>query len=102
MANLRCKIGDLAIVTKCEARARIGMLVEVVSARPTPDHDWRVRMLGGPVTGRSVYGQRFGDFTHAAVYDWNLTPIRDEAGFDDEVAVDVRQFLASVLEACHV
>lgn len=102
MANLRCKIGDLAIVTQCDACARIGMLVEVASARPTPDHDWRVRILGGPVRGRSVCGGKFGDFTHAAVYDWNLTPIRGEAGFDAERATEVRQFLASVLEVRHV
>ncbi|KGV82091.1 hypothetical protein X887_2165 [Burkholderia pseudomallei MSHR4375] len=100
MAELRCKIGDLAIVTQCDARARIGMLVEVASARPTPDHDWHVRILGGPVTGRSVYDRRFGEFTHAAVHDWNLTPIRGEAELD--CAIDVGQLLASMLEVRHV
>ena len=100
MAELRCKIGDLAIVTKCDARSRICMLVEVASARPTPDHDWRVRILGGPVAGRSVYGRRSGDFTHAAVHDWNLTPIRDEAELD--CTIDVGQLLASILEVRHV
>ncbi|EMD9439659.1 hypothetical protein VXE32_003679 [Burkholderia cepacia] len=100
MADLRCKIGDLAIVTQCDARSRIGMLVEVASAQPTPDHDWRVRILGGPVSGRSVCGRRSGDFTHAAVYDWNLTPIRGEAELD--CTVDVGQLLASILEVRHV
>ncbi|WP_186188070.1 hypothetical protein [Burkholderia gladioli] len=100
MADLRCKIGDLAIVTKCDARSRIGMLVEVASARPTPDYDWRVRILGGPVTGRGVHCQRFGEFTHAAVHDWNLTPIRGEAELDS--AIDVGQLLASILEVRHV
>ncbi|MBU9161487.1 hypothetical protein [Burkholderia multivorans] len=100
MADLRCKIGDLAIVTQCDARSRIGMLVEVASARPTPDHDWRVRILGGPVSGRGVYGLRSGEFTHAAVQDWNLTPIRGEAELD--CTVDVRHLLASILEVRHV
>ncbi|AJX79311.1 hypothetical protein [Burkholderia pseudomallei] len=102
MADLRCKIGDLAIVTKCDARTRIGMLVEIASARPTSDHDWRVRVLGGPVTGRSVFDGRSGEFTHAAVHDWNLTPIRGEADLDVRCTADVRQFLASVLEVEHV
>lgn len=100
MAELRCKIGDLAIVTKCDARSRIGMLVEVASAQPTPDHDWRVRILSGPVSGRSVYGHRCGKFTDAAVHDWNLTPIRGEAELD--CAIDVGQLLASILEVRHV
>ncbi|MBR8164426.1 hypothetical protein KDW98_24985 [Burkholderia vietnamiensis] len=102
MADLRCKIGDLAIVTKCDARSRIGMLVQVASARPTPAHDWRVRVLGGPVTGRSVYDGRSGEFAHAAVHDWNLTPIRGEVDLDVRCIGDVRQFLASILEVGHV
>lgn len=101
MADLRCKIGDLAIVTKCDARSRIGMLVQVASARPTPDHDWRVRVLGGPATGCSVFDGRFGEFVHAAVHDWNLTPIRGEADLDVRCMVDVRQFLTSILEVGH-
>lgn len=96
MANLRCKVGDLAIITKCRVGEHVGLMVEVASARPTPDHDWRVRILGGPVRGCCVYSGEIRDFTHAAVYDWNLTPIRGKSCLDDGAISEELQFSVPV------
>ncbi len=72
--GLRCKPGDRAIITRCGNRSYIGLLVRVVARHETPEFDWIVSFLGDPVFGRELYTRRPGLFTHAPVYDWNLTP----------------------------
>lgn len=79
MRNLRCRVGDLAIVTKCPVAERIGLFVRVVAARPTEQHDWSVEFIGAPVAGVVVGSAAVHECRVAAAFDWNLTPIRGEA-----------------------
>lgn len=79
MRNLRCRVGDLAIVTRCPVPERIGLLVRVVSASPTASHAWCVEFIGPPVTGVTVQGGDVSKCRRAAAHDWNLTPIRGES-----------------------
>lgn len=78
-ARLRCRPGDLAIVTKCGVPDRIGLLVRVVERCFDDQHDWLVELQGpgvwarGAVTGSVTLRRR------ALLNDWNLTPISGEA-----------------------
>ncbi len=73
--RLRCKPGDLAIVTKCGVSDRIGLLVRVIERCWDGQHDWLVVLQGpgvwarGAVTGSVTLRRR------ALLNDWNLTPI---------------------------
>ena len=73
--ELRCKPGDVAIVSRCLNRSRIGMLVRVIGPHGTKDFDWDVELLGGPVKGRGVRSGQVGSHRRAALFDWNLTPL---------------------------
>lgn len=73
--SLRCKPGDRAIISRCGNKAYVGLLVRIVAPHETPDFDWLVQFLGKPVSGHEIYTRLPGAFTHAPVYDWNLTPL---------------------------
>ncbi len=74
---LRCKPGDRAIISRCGNDSYIGLVVRIVAPHETPDFDWLVKFLGEPVSGHELYTRKPGIFTHAPVYDWNLTPLPD-------------------------
>lgn len=74
-AGLRCKPGDLAIVTKCGVPGRIGLLVRVVGRSADGIHDWLTELQGPGVMARSVVTGKLARRTRALMYDWNLTPI---------------------------
>lgn len=74
---LRCKPGDLAIVTKCVNAHFIGMLVRVIEPHQNPIFDWSVEILGAPAKGRDLRTGKMGAFRRAAVLDWNLMPLAD-------------------------
>lgn len=74
-AGLRCKPGDLAIVTKCGVPGRIGLLVRIIERSGDGIHDWLTELQGPGVIARSVVTGKVGRRTHALMYDWNLTPI---------------------------
>ncbi len=40
MRELKCKIGDLAIVTRCRVPERIGLIVRVIERCTDRGHDW--------------------------------------------------------------
>lgn len=88
MRKLRCRVGDLAIVTKCPVPERIGLFVRVVSASPTAEHAWCVEFIGAPVTGVTVHGGEVRECRQAVAHDWNLTPIRGESA---SLLVDSRE-----------
>ena len=73
--ELRCKPGDVAIVSRCLNRSRIGVLVRVIGPHDTKDFDWDVELLGGPIRGRGIRSGRVGTHHRAALFDWNLTPL---------------------------
>jgi hypothetical protein len=80
--EMRCRPGDLAIVSRCQNESRIGMLVRVVGPHSTADYDWDVELLSGPIRGRGIRTGRVGEYRTAAVFDWNLTPLpgQDHSG----------------------
>lgn len=88
----RCKQGDRAIITRCGNRAYEGLIVRVVEPFETAAFDWVVEFLGRPIEGRDLYTRESGTFTHAPVFDWNLTPLPDlecEGLQTDEIPVPV-------------
>lgn len=77
-ARLRCRPGDLAIVTRCGVSDRIGLLVRVVERRTDAGYDWLTEVQGSGFIGRDVTTGRVGKCSHALMHDWNLTPIKGE------------------------
>lgn len=74
-AGLRCRPGDLAIVTKCGVPERIGLLVRVIERCAESDYDWLVELQGPGIVARGLKTRRIGRRKNAFVCDWNLTPI---------------------------
>lgn len=73
--RLRCRPGDLAIVTKCGVPERIGLLVRVVERCVEGGHDWLTELQGPGVRARDMASGELRICTEALMYDWNLTPI---------------------------
>lgn len=72
---LRCKPGDLAIVTKCGVPERLGLIVRVVERCLDAGYDWLTEVQGPGYLGRDIKTGRRGVCKEALVHDWNLTPI---------------------------
>lgn len=72
----RFEPGDKAIVSRCKNRSRVGLVVAVIGPHEGGDFDWDVEILGMPVKGRAIHSGRVGKYRRAAVFDWNLTPLR--------------------------
>lgn len=51
MRELRCKVGDLAIVTRCSVPECIGLLVLVVELCAGEGREWVTKVQGPPVWG---------------------------------------------------
>lgn len=73
--RLRCRPGDLAIVTKCGVPERIGLLVRVLEPCRTNGYDWITELLGPGVVARDVSSGELKWCSRALMHDWNLTPI---------------------------
>ncbi|MDR8920523.1 hypothetical protein FEP54_00625 [Burkholderia multivorans] len=76
ITRLRCRPGDLAIVTKCGVPERIGMIVRVVAPAGDGKHDWLTKLQGDGIHAKDVHTGRFRMCVEALVLDCNLTPIR--------------------------
>jgi hypothetical protein len=85
MSNLRCKVGDLAIVTKCGVPERIGLLVRVVERCTYGDCDWLAEVQGRGTWGRDRGTGKLMFCRNVLCRDWNLTPIRGEEPFEQDV-----------------
>ncbi|UVS93463.1 hypothetical protein [Burkholderia glumae] len=83
MTSLRCKVGDLAIVTKCSVHERLGLIVKVVEGNAQLGHDWLTEFQGDGVPGNDVTTGRLQKCRYALMHDWNLTPIRPGEMLDD-------------------
>ncbi|WP_257803269.1 hypothetical protein [Burkholderia glumae] len=77
-AYLRCKVGDLAIVTRARKVEYIGFMVLVVAPADNGKHDWIAELVGPPVYGLDVRSSINKFCTEMACFDWNLTPIRPD------------------------
>ncbi|HDR9802414.1 TPA: hypothetical protein QDC55_003288 [Burkholderia cenocepacia] len=77
MANFQCKPGDIAIISRCGNKRYIGLLVRVERHCSALEFDWIVEFLGGAVPGHEIGTNAPGYFTHAPVWDWNLTLLAD-------------------------
>ncbi|CAN0620450.1 conserved protein of unknown function [Burkholderia multivorans] len=73
--KLRCKPGDLAIVTKCGVPDRIGLLVRVVERCCDGRHDWIAELQGPGIIAPGADTGRIKLRRRALLNDWNLTPI---------------------------
>lgn len=73
--RLRCRPGDLAIVTKCGVPERIGLLVRVVERCAEGCHDWLTELQGPGIRARDLVTGELRICREALMYDWNLTPI---------------------------
>lgn len=82
--EMRCRPGDLAIVSRCRNQSRIGTLVRVLRPHSTADYDWDVELLGGSIKGRGIRTGRVAEYRTAAVFDWNLTPLPGQDYSDQE------------------
>lgn len=76
--GLRCRPGDLAIVTKCGVPERIGLIVKVIERRTDRGHDWLTEVQGGGVLGRDVTTGAVGRCAYLLMRDQSLTPLSEE------------------------
>ncbi len=76
--RLRCRPGDLAIVTKCGVPERIGLLVRVIERCATGKRDWLTRIEGKGVVATGVSSGVAAVRRFALMDDSNLTPIRGQ------------------------
>ncbi len=79
--GLRCRPGDLAIVTKCSVPERIGLIVRVVERRGDFGYDWLTEVQGSGVRGRDVTTGEVARCGYLLLHDNSLTPIKGEAHF---------------------
>lgn len=77
--RLRCRPGDLAIVTKCGVPERIGLLVRVIERCADGTRDWLTKIEGAGVAAPGVSTGRVAMRRMALMDDVNLTPIRGQA-----------------------
>jgi hypothetical protein len=77
--GLRCRPGDLAIVTKCGVPERIGLIVRVIERRTERGYDWLTEVQGGGVLGRDVTTGKVGHCGHLLMRDQSLTPLNSAA-----------------------
>lgn len=76
--RLRCRPGDLAIVTKCGVPDRIGLLVRVIERCTDGTRDWLTKIEGAGVIAPGVNTGRVAIRRMALMDDANLTPIRGQ------------------------
>lgn len=93
--GLRCRPGDLAIVTKCGVPERIGLLVRVLQRCSNGTHDWLVELLGPGVLAPGVTTRRITTRNRALLRDSSLTPIKGQARPYRMVRLDPEAFEAS-------
>lgn len=82
--RLRCRPGDLAIVTRYARLDLIGRIVIVTEPATTGRHDWIVTLQGGEIVAPGAFTGVLMRRTRALVLDSSLTPIRSEPLADDE------------------
>lgn len=105
-AQLRCKPGDLAIVTRCGVPERIGLLVQVVERCRDGLHDWIAELQGPGVFARGAETGCVMLRRRALMNDWNLTPItgmdlpNEMARLDREASEASRRTSAPVHQPC--
>ncbi|MDR8077628.1 hypothetical protein KPA96_18380 [Burkholderia cenocepacia] len=84
MREMKCKVGDLAIVTRLPVAERIGLLVRIVESSPELEYDWLVEFQGSGVLGRDIRSKQVMPCRFGLFHDWNLTQIRGDELIDEE------------------
>ena len=86
---MRCKVGDLAIITHSDLTENLGKLVDVVAASKVEDEDWIVKPLRGPIPGFCKRTRKiiYGEMTY--IKDSYLRPIRPDP-IDEDTKIDER------------
>lgn len=74
--RLRCRPGDLAIVTRCGVPERIGLLVRVLERCDDVGYEWLTEVQGRGVLGRDVTSGQVRRCGFALMRDASLTPIK--------------------------
>lgn len=82
--RLRCRPGDLAIVTRCRVPERIGLIVRVVERCFEDGYDWVTDIQGPGTKGRDVHTGAICICSEMLARDESLTPIRGEPLADSE------------------
>lgn len=85
MTNHRCQPGQFAVVTRCDNKRRLGLVVRIVKRHDTPEFDWVVE-LGVPITGFGAHARTRSSYRQAVAFDWNLTPLEKTVVSIEEVA----------------
>lgn len=93
--RLRCRPGDLAIVTKCGVPERIGLLVRVIERCADGARDWLTKIEGVGVVAPGVNTGRVAMRRMALMDDANLTPIRGQEPLYQTAHQDREAFEAS-------
>lgn len=75
MKRLRCRPGDLAIVTSCRVPERLGLLVRVIERSSDAAYDWLVELSGSGIEAPGVTTGIVMNRTRAVLRDGSLTPI---------------------------
>ncbi len=76
--RLRCRPGDLAIVTNCAVPERLGLVVRVIERCSEAGYEWLTEVRGWGVWGRDVKSGRVARCRFALMRDASLTPIKGE------------------------
>ena len=92
MRELRCKVGDLAIVTKCDVPERIGLIIKVIGPGVDGKHDWLTELRGRGVWARDLHTRKMRFCGEMLCHDWNLTPIRGTPIDTDFDATEPNQY----------
>lgn len=91
--RLRCRPGDLTIVTRCSVPERLGPIVKIVGLAGNGEHDWLTELQGDGIPAFDINTQTIRRCTEALTYDWKLTPIRRESVGEHESASRIRPVL---------
>ncbi|WP_186132535.1 hypothetical protein [Burkholderia gladioli] len=78
MTSLRCKVGDLAIVTRAKKSEYIGLMVLVVERADNGKHDWIAELVGTPIFELDVRSGTYKFCTEILAFDRSLIPIRPD------------------------
>lgn len=93
--GLRCRPGDLAIVTRSGVAALLGLLVEVVAPAATGEHDWLTEIQGEGVVAPGAFTGAVTRRTRALMLDAHLAPLTSHEGCRQTVQMDREACVAS-------
>lgn len=73
--ELRCRPGDLAIVTKSGVRSLVGLVVEILEHSRDLDHDWLIEIQGRGIEAPGMHSGLVMQRRRGLMRDDHLSPI---------------------------